>query len=269
MVQSTHTLVFTGDEVAKRYRSWDRGEPEREWDALVLLHRFARGLAPAPLERRADDGTPVVVMARVPGEPLGASPLTPAQVAGLGAAIRRLHTAVPSEDLADVPTRRSGASELGAQARSWIQTPHERVSPSVESALGKATSWLHGSELTSLMAPPPDRVFTQGDGNIGNYLWDGDCCRVVDFEDSGGSEPAYDVADLIEHVTVWMPGLVTADDLVEHLRLRPDQVRRLQGFRRLMATYWLLMLLPGNPGHGRNPAGSVERQAQRLHDFLA
>ena len=37
MVQSTHTLVFTGDEVAKRYRSWDRGEPEREWNALVLF----------------------------------------------------------------------------------------------------------------------------------------------------------------------------------------------------------------------------------------
>ncbi len=52
---------------------------------------------------------------------------------------------------------------------------------------------------------------------MGNYLWDGDRCYVVDFEGSGSSDPAYEVADLIEPVTVWMPGLVAADDLVQHL----------------------------------------------------
>lgn len=31
---------------------------------------------------------------------------------------------------------------------------------------------------------------------------------------------------------------------------------------------WLIMLLPGNPAHRRNPPGSCERQARHLHDLL-
>jgi hypothetical protein len=29
------------------------------------------------------------------------------------------------------------------------------------------------------------------------------------------------------------------------------------------------MLLPGNPGHARNPPGSVDRQAARVQELLA
>ena len=77
-MESTHELEFTADRVVKRFRSWDRGEPEREWAGLAVLYRHAPGLAPQPLERRVDDGGPAVVMTRVRGEPLGAAPeLTP------------------------------------------------------------------------------------------------------------------------------------------------------------------------------------------------
>jgi hypothetical protein len=46
---STHELEFDGALVVKRYRSWDRGEPRREWLALGLLARHAPGLAPEPV----------------------------------------------------------------------------------------------------------------------------------------------------------------------------------------------------------------------------
>lgn len=46
--------------------------------------------------------------------------------------------------------------------------------------------------------------------------------------------------------------------------LTDPQRRRLAGFRRLFATFWLLMLLPGNPAHRRNPPGTLERQAARV-----
>ena len=35
--------------VVKRFRSWDRDEPAREWRALRLLAEYAPGLAPRPL----------------------------------------------------------------------------------------------------------------------------------------------------------------------------------------------------------------------------
>jgi hypothetical protein len=35
-------------------------------------------------------------------------------------------------------------------------------------------------------------------------------------------------------------------------------------YRRLYALFWLMLLLPGRPGHDRNPPGTLERQAARL-----
>jgi len=71
VVETTHQLTFTQDRVVKRFRCWDRGEPEREWAGLWLLHRYVPGLAPQPLHQYVDDGAPVIVMSRVRGQPLG------------------------------------------------------------------------------------------------------------------------------------------------------------------------------------------------------
>src|SRR4029077_16417865 len=49
---------------------------------------------------------------------------------------------------------------------------------------------------------------------------------------------------------------------------QPFHQARLHGFRRLMAVYWLLMLLPGSPAHRRNPPGSLERQAVHVCQLL-
>jgi len=71
VAQSTHDVTVVGRRVVKHYRSWDEGEPEREWAGLTLLHRFAPGLAPEPLEQRVDGGAPVVGLLRpaVGGQP--------------------------------------------------------------------------------------------------------------------------------------------------------------------------------------------------------
>ncbi len=268
MVRSTHDLRIGESEVVKRYRCWERGEPDREWDGLSLLHGFAPGLAPQPLRRRDEGGVPVIVMSRVPGESLGSSPLTPAQVAAVGQAMRRMYAAVPAQHLTGLPERRSGPAELGGELRSWIRRPHEPTSPLVESALTTAGTWVAGSEVTALVGQLAERVFTQADGNIGNLIWDGSRCYVVDFEDCGVSDPAYEVADLVEHVSVWLPGLLQVEALVRSLGFTAPQEARLSGFRRLMAIFWLFMLLPGNPASSRNPEGTVERQAQRVLDLL-
>ena len=73
---ATHEIrVDAGrDVVVKRFRSWDRGEPTREWTALTLLARHAPGLAPAPLRARLTADAPVIEMSRLPGVPLGGTP---------------------------------------------------------------------------------------------------------------------------------------------------------------------------------------------------
>jgi hypothetical protein len=69
-------------------------------------------------------------------------------------------------------------------------------------------------------------------------------------------------------VSSWLPGLLKEDDFIQGLGFSAAQQARVLGFRRLMAVFWLLMLLPGNPGHQRNPPGSAERQAERLLALL-
>lgn len=268
MVESTHDVTIGRCEVAKRYRSWSRGEPDREWAGLALLHRTCPGLAPQPLNRYEAAGVPVIVMSRLPGEPLGAAPLSGAQVTAVAGALRQLHSALPPAELANVPERRTGSAELHRELLAWIRQPHPPVSATVRSALEAASDWLSSAEAVTLVSSPRERVFTQGDGNLANFIWDGQRCRIVDFEDSGVSEPAYEVADLVEHVSVWLPGLIDVHALLNQLDFAPGQRQRLGGCRVLMAAYWLLMLLPGNPAHSRNPDGSVERQAQRVLDLL-
>jgi aminoglycoside phosphotransferase (APT) family kinase protein len=264
VAESTHQLTLTRNRVVKRFRSWDKGEPQREWAGLEVLHRHAPGLAPQPLQRGAEDGAPVIVMTRVQGEPLGGAPLTSEQLAALGQALQLMHAAVPAEVLRGLPERRWGPRELCATLRAWIAEPIPPSSPSVSAAAQTASAWLGSGDADALAGPLADPVFGHADGNLGNYLWNGTQCHVVDFEDCGISDPAYEVADLIEHVTVWLPSLIQADDLIEALGFGEAERARLLRFRRLMAVFWLLMLLPGNPGHRRNPPGSAERQAQRV-----
>jgi hypothetical protein len=268
VVESTHQLTLTRDRVVKRFCSWDKGEPEREWAGLEVLHRYAPGLAPQPLQRRAEDGAPVIVMTRVAGEPLGGTPLTSGPLAELGHALRVMYAAVPAEALTGLPERRWGPAELCSTLRSWIAEPIPEMSPSVGAPVRAASSWLGSGDVSVVAGPLAERVFSQADGNLANFVWDGARVHVVDFEDSGISDPAYEVADLVEHVSAWLPGLIREDDLIEALGFCPAQRARLVRFRRIMAVYWLLMLLPGNPGHRRNPPGSAERQAERVLELL-
>lgn len=266
MPQTTHDLTLTERVVVKRYTSWGRGEPDREWTALTLLGRHAPGLAPEPLERRTVDGTPEVVMTRLPGRSLGDAPLSPEQVSAVAAALRELY-AVPLTGI-DLPLRRYGPAEAVSHLRGWIREPRPDVGPPVGRALDLALAWLDSEEAERLTGPLPEEVFTHADGNLANLVWDGQRCRVVDFEDCGRSDPAYEVADLLEHVTVWLPRLVDADALVAGLDFTADRLRRLTACRRALATFWLMMLLPGHPAHHRNPPGSLERQAERVTGLI-
>jgi thiamine kinase-like enzyme len=95
-------------------------------------------------------------------------------------------------------------------------------------------------------------------------LWDGTEVRIVDFEDSGPSDRAFELADLVEHISAWPDASLPADVVLGSFGLTAAKQVRVREYRRLCALFWLVMLLPGRPGHDRNPAGTLERQAARL-----
>ncbi len=103
---------------------------------------------------------------------------------------------------------------------------------------------------------------------MANLLWDGRQVRLVDFEDAGVSDRPFELADLAEHVSTWVGAGVDVDRLLDRFTLTAEEHARLTQYRRLFGLFWLLMLLPGNPAAGRNPEGTLERQAGRLSALL-
>ncbi|GAB3405337.1 aminoglycoside phosphotransferase family protein [Flindersiella endophytica] len=265
-MRGTHAIEHVDGVVVKRFRSWDRGEPRREWEALTLLARYAPGLAPEPVRAELAGDPPTIVMSRVPGEPLGERPIGSAQLDALADAIHRLHRAVPSDALRNLP-RAFSPSVLADKA----ERLHGRHPPSADSLVRKAFSvggaWLHGDDVPRLLAAEAELVFGQGDGNLANCLWDGRRIRLVDFEDSGSGDRAFELAELVEHLSAIDAGLEVAA-LLGRFDLTRAESDRLFGFRRLEALTWFLMLLPGGAAHVRNPPEALPRQAIRLLTLL-
>jgi len=91
----------------------------------------------------------------------------------------------------------------------------------------------------------------------------------VDFEYAGKSDRCAEIAELIEHISARCTPDRTWDQLLDELDLSRFEGRRVLTIRRLDAIMWFRMLLPGQPGHSRNPPGTLQMQAQRLLDLLS
>jgi hypothetical protein len=265
----THELEFDGAHVVKRYRSWDRGEPRREWRALGLLARYAPGLAPEPVRADLEGEPPSVVMSRLPGEPLGAGPVTPDQLDAIAEAVERLHTAVPARVLDSVGPVSLPPPAALARVRAMAALRGVPRDPHMSRALESARAWLD-SGWVEQDARGSERavVFGQSDGNLANFLADGGRVALVDYEDSGRSDRAFEPAAFVEHLSVRACGGIRAEPFLSRFGLTAAERERVRGLRRLFGCFRLVMLLPGGPSRRRNPPGTAERQATRLLDLL-
>jgi aminoglycoside phosphotransferase len=265
----THDLTFTEDEVHKRFVSWEAGEADREWRCLTVLANHAPGLAPKPIRRETAEGRPVVVMERLHGDVLGREPLTEQQMVSLGQALRRLYDVpLAAAGAVGLTERRYDAAELPGTLRHWLADEYDlercQEPGRVANALGVAREWLQAPDLPE----PRVRALGIADLNPANVLWDGERCRLLDFEDGGLSEPAYELADHTEHLAARLAGVYDAATLADVVELTAEDRKRMHAYRSLWAAFWLVMLLPGNGGFHRNPAGTTEAQADHLLSLL-
>lgn len=270
MQTQTHDLSFTDTEVRKRFLSWDDGEADREWGCLNLIWEHAPGIAPRPLRRETVGDHPVVIMERLPGDPLGGKPLTAAQTQSLGQALRRLY-GIPVERItaAGINERRYGPSTLPHALTGWLSEQHDfsdcQDPKKVADGVQAAREWLARPDVL----PAPQLVgLGIADLNPANIVWDGQTCRLVDFEDGGLTDPAYDLADHVEHIAGRAAGVFDPEALSSAVGLSEDERERMRAYRPLWAAFWLVMLLPGNAGFRRNPRGTTEAQAGHLMGLL-
>lgn len=250
----THTLTFATSTVTKRYTSWERRQPHREWAALQHIHRHAPGLAPRPIAADLDGIPPTVTMTLVPGQPMTGD-LTPEHVRGLAGAIHSLWS-VPLDHPVIEPWR----DDLPFARR--LTDGRQPIEPTAAAAYDAALAWWHGPDPELLSVRPSATVLGHRDPNLANYLFDGHRVRIVDFEDAAISDPANELAILLEH-------LATRHLDTDALRAKFDvDHQRLRAARRLWAMFWLSRLLPGGPSADRNPPGTAPAQANRLLHLL-
>jgi aminoglycoside phosphotransferase len=274
---STHGVTVEAEIAVKRYRSPvdddDRllygDEPRREWRALTLLACYAPGLAPRPIRADLDADFPLIVMSRVPGEPLGTRRVTEAQQGAIAAALSRLHYAIPPSVLETVERVPGGPLLLPDRIRDMAQSCNaELLDPLSRQAYRAALAWLDSRWAESFASVREQPVFAQGDANLANHLWDGHSVHLVDFEASGRGDRAAQLADFVEHVTVWAHARIDAEAFLDRFDLNSGERERIAHLRRLFAAFWVMRLLPSGSAYRRNPPGTFERQASRLLDLL-
>jgi Ser/Thr protein kinase RdoA (MazF antagonist) len=263
----THRLSIDSERgvVVKSYIEHARGEPAREWRALRLLAEHAPGLAPEPLRADLFAAPPVVEMSLLPGEPLGSMSLTREQEAALARALGQLWQSVPVDRVVAVAGEYGNEAQLlHAVSELASERPDLGGDRTVQAAYAAGLDWL--TWAVSLTGDPAGRqpVFGQGDANLANFLWDGERIRIVDFEDSGLSDRAFELAVLVEHVSAWLDAGLDADEFTDAFGLTQAERVRLADCRRLAALHWLLSLRPGSAARERNPPGTLTRQAERL-----
>jgi aminoglycoside phosphotransferase (APT) family kinase protein len=247
----THQLTTAGSTLTKRFTSWSRGEHRREWAVLSHVNAYQPDLVPVPVAADLDADPPWVTMTVVPGSPLG-DEITAPQLDALANAIRTLWR-VPLDGVETIAPWRS---PLPFARR---LTDAGRPIGGIEAAAyDAAVAWWRGPDPALLDAPVGRCVIGHGDPNMANYLWDGRRIRIVDFEDAGVSDPAAELAVLVEHLSARN---VDAEAFRARLDVEPERFR---AARRAWAMFWLALLLPGGPAERRNPPGTAARQATRL-----
>jgi hypothetical protein len=274
---STHGVTVGGKTALKRYRSlvvgderWLYGnEALREWRALGLLAVYAPGLAPKPIQADLYADQPLIVMSRVPGKPLGTGSASAVQQDAIASALDRLHHAIPPSVLAAVDPAPGDRQLLPERIRDMARAGNAALLDlRPRQAHLAALAWLDGAWGQDRFLSAGHPVFAQGDPNLANHLWDGHDVHLVDFEASGRGDQATELADFVEHPTVWAHAGIDAVAFLNHFDLNPGQRQQVTQLRRLFAAFWIMRLRPGGSAYQHNPPGTYERQADRLLDLL-
>ncbi|MFF1713560.1 phosphotransferase [Streptomyces sp. NPDC058268] len=270
VLNSTHDIAVVDDVVIKRFTSWNRGEAPREWRGLALLDRFAPGLAPRPIEAALEAEPPEVTMSRIDGSPLRGTVVSRPAIRALARALSTVHDAVPSSILNEVPVGAWTATRVDAHVRERMTELPDTLCPlAARAALTAGKQWLMGTSLKAVSTPDAIvPVFGLTDGNIANYLYDGSTVRLLDFEDSGRSDRAFELAEIAGHPSTWVDSTFNVDYFLSQFDLAEAEQARVQYLRRLNALLWLDGLLADNEPSHRNPPGAALRQADRVLALL-
>lgn len=219
----------------------DRRRAEREWRALTLLSRRGKPTVPEPVWRSERPERPAIVMTYADGASLGSDPLAPPQLDALAGALTDVYAITPDAVAESFPDVVTPAPVMVTRVhRTWAElqaTTDPEVAADRHDLFVAWRRWYSGPEPQRLIAPTA-RAFGRGDPSLANLLWDGTRLTLLDFEYSGWTDPAFELADLVEHTQSRATPDHTWDQLIERFDLDPAARERHHAARRLMCLFW-------------------------------
>ena len=217
----------------------------REVGGLCVFTNHAPGRAPSPI---AWNASPAWVLAEwLPGQPLGNQCLTDHQLSELASATQEICTLTPrtaGERLWDIdwPIQ---------QLLDWQRQRYTELTGRPDEACAEAAAlvsdWLASDDPVRLLEDSDQVVFSRGDQNLANALWDGQTVRFVDFEYCGWNDLPLDLSLLTEHIQSYETPIDAWETYIDRFGLtRRQRLRTLAG-RRRQALSWLTYecLAPG------------------------
>ena len=266
-VWSTHATEADAGVVVKRFQPGHHDGARREWSGLSLLRQHAPGLAPRPLRKDLSSNVAEIAMEKLNGQPLRGLKLSNIHLQALASAVGTLMHAPPPAVLGDLDLARSRPEHV-------LPRLHEPLDPDIDlpeavrSAVRASQEWATHTPLVDT-SQDHQTVFGHGDSNLANYLYDGDRVQIVDFEDSGRSDRACELAEIVEHIAFWHEAGRNPTSLTSMFDLSGADQSRLLECRRMHASAWLRILINAQlSGRCRNQPGTLESLAERLLNLL-
>jgi Ser/Thr protein kinase RdoA (MazF antagonist) len=233
-----------GSVCVKIYRTDDRRRAEREWLSLTFLSRHQVSSAPAPLWADPHPGQPAIGMTFLPGRPFPETSDRQRPLRAL-AAVQRQYAGLPlSGELATLERIDSASHYIRRITGIWAPVIISHPRDALTRDLLQILSQWEDSGDAAVLAEPGRPIFSRGDSNLLNWLWDGTSIRVVDYEFAGVGDLAFDCADLTEHISSRQAGI---DDqawaqIVSLAGLGHADQRRFEAAQRTCALRWLAVL---------------------------
>lgn len=232
-----------GPVCVKIYRVDERRRAEREWLSLTFLSGH-HGSAPLALWADAHPAQPAIGMTFVPGRPFPETSDRHGPLRAL-AEVQRQYTQLPLRGELGTLERIDSADHYIRRITS-IWAPALRSHPRdalTRDLLAFLSQWEDSADAAVLAEPAP-AIFSRGDSNLLNWLWDGTSIRVVDYEFAGYSDLAFDCADLTEHISGREAGIddQTWAETLSLAGLSSGDLRRFEAAQRTCALRWLAVL---------------------------
>ena len=211
----------------------------REVGGMCTLANLASGRAPLPLAWNLSEAW--LLCDLLPGIALGNASLTQLQLQELALATQDVCAITPeytNEPLWDIDWNIVFLLE-------WLRGSHAELvekagdSDACAEAAAITGDWLASSDPNHFLEASDSIVFTRGDQNLANALWDGKRIRFVDLEYCGWNDLPRDLSLVTEHIQSYETPIEAWDWYIDQFDLTPNQHRRTLAGRRRQALSWL------------------------------